>query len=137
MEEVDTEGYMGKLETENKELRGKYAKAVTDVSAVPDGGFLTGRLPTGDTPTGGAQVGGAQVGGAQVGGAPTGGAQVGGAQVGGAPAVSTPKYSLTGDRNADLKAAIEDMKGLGNYIRSLNSGLLHADKKVVKDKPHV
>ncbi len=34
MEEVDTEGYIGQLETENKELRGKYAQAVTDVSAL-------------------------------------------------------------------------------------------------------
>ena len=34
MEEVDTEGYIGQLENENKELRGKYTQAITDVSTL-------------------------------------------------------------------------------------------------------
>ncbi len=34
MEEIDNKGYIGQLENENKELRGKYTQAITDVSAL-------------------------------------------------------------------------------------------------------
>lgn len=34
MEEIDNEGYLKELETENKEVRGKYAQAIADVSAL-------------------------------------------------------------------------------------------------------